>query len=57
MADMAIAIFDKISNLNAEVSFDFENMEVQLPGKPNRPETQLKVNGTLRIRTKGNKKQ
>jgi hypothetical protein len=55
MVDMAIAIFDKVTNLNAEVSFDFDNMEVELPGKQADPGTQLKLNGTLRIRTSGNK--
>ena len=57
MADMAIAILDKLTGLNAEFSFDFDNMQVQLPARPNAPETQIKVNGTLRIRTKSNKNQ
>ena len=57
VADIAIAILDKLTGLNAEFSFDFDNMEVQMPGKPNSPETQIKVNGTLRIRTKSNKNQ
>lgn len=57
MADMAIAILDKLTGLNAEFSFDFDNMQVQLPGKPNTPETQIKVNGRLSIRTKSNKNQ
>ena len=57
MADMAIAILDKLTGLNAEFSFDFDNMEVNLPAKTNAPETQIRVNGTLRIRTKSNKNQ
>ena len=57
MADMAIAILDKLTGLNAEFSFNFDNMQVQLPGKANAPETQIKVNGTLSIRTKSNKNQ
>jgi len=57
MADMAIAILDKLTGLNAEFSFDFEQMEVLMPGKPNAPENQIKVNGTLRIRTSSNKNQ
>ena len=56
-ADMAIAILDKLTGLNAEFSFNFDNMQVQLPGKPNAPETQIRINGTLSIRTKSNKNQ
>lgn len=56
-AEMAMAILDKLTGLNAEFSFDFDNMEVRLPGKPNAPENQIKVNGTLRIKTRSNKNQ
>ena len=56
-ADMAIALIESLSNLNADVSFDFENMEVRLPGQANAPEPELKLNGTLRIRTKASKNQ
>lgn len=55
--DMAMALLDKLTGLNAEFSFDFENMEVQLPGKANAADMQLKINGTLRVKTKGNKNQ
>lgn len=55
-ADLALAILDKLTGLNAEFSFDFDNMAVQLPGKPNAPENQIKVNGTLRIKTSSHKK-
>ena len=57
MADMAFAIFDKITGLNAELNFDFDNLELQMPanngGEASAPK--WKLNGTLRIKTSGNK--
>ncbi len=55
--DIAFAILDKLSALNTEISFNFDNMEVKMPAKPDAPEMQVKVNGTLRISTKTNKNQ
>ncbi|HSI91398.1 MAG TPA: hypothetical protein VK927_09805 [Adhaeribacter sp.] len=58
MPDLASALLDKLTGLNAEVSFDFENMELQMPGKnAASPDNKFRLNGTLRIKTKGNKNQ
>lgn len=57
MPEMAMAFLEKLTGMNAEFSFDFENMELQMPAKKDAPETQFKLNGTLRIRTKGAKNQ
>ena len=58
LPDAAFAILNQLSGMNAEFSFDFENMELQMPGKSAAdPENKFRLNGTLRIRTKGNKNQ
>jgi hypothetical protein len=57
MPELALAILDKLTGLNAELSFDFNNMELELPAGGDLPQGQFKLNGTLRIRTKGNKNQ
>ena len=57
MPEMALAFLEKLTGMNAEFSFDFDNMELQMPAKKDSPETQFKLNGTLRIRTKGTKNQ
>ncbi|MFC5270008.1 hypothetical protein [Adhaeribacter terreus] len=58
LPDMAFAILNQLSGMNAEFSFDFENMELQMPGKSiAEPENKFRLNGTLRIKTKGTKNQ
>ena len=57
MPEMALAFLENLTGMNAEFSFDFDNMELQMPAKKDAPETQFKLNGTLRIRTKGAKNQ
>ncbi|MBK0402662.1 hypothetical protein I5M27_06675 [Adhaeribacter sp. BT258] len=56
LPDMAFAILNQLGSMNAEFSFDFENMELQMPGKnTSEPGNKFLLNGTLRIKTKGNK--
>jgi hypothetical protein len=56
LPDMAFAILNQLSGMNAEFSFDFENMELQMPGKnASEPQNNFRLNGTLRIKTKGTK--
>ena len=56
LPDMAMTILNQLSGMNAEFSFDFENMELQMPGKnASEPQNSFRLNGTLRIKTKGNK--
>lgn len=56
LPDMAFAILNQLSGMNAEFSFDFEHMELQLPGKnTSEPSNKFTLNGTLRIKTKGTK--
>ena len=57
MPEMALAFLEKLTGMNAEFSFDFDNMELQLPAKKDAPETQVRLNGTLRIRAKSSKNQ
>jgi hypothetical protein len=57
MPEMALAFLEKLTGMNAEFSFDFDNMELQMPAKKDAPEAQFKLNGTLRIRAKSAKNQ
>ena len=52
---MATTLYGKLSGINAEVSFNFENLEIDMPGKgPNTPPANWRLNGVLRIRTRSN---
>lgn len=58
LPDMAFAILNQLSGMNAEFNFDFENMELQLPGKTETaPANKFTLNGTLRIKAKSTKNQ
>lgn len=52
--DLAIGLYDKLTGRDAEIMYDFENLEVSVPSCAcSDPEyATWKVNGTLRIRTK-----
>ena len=50
-ADTAASLLSKLSG-GVEVSFAFDQMEVQVPS-PQGPAATWRVNGSLRIRTKG----
>lgn len=52
-----MAILNSLSNMNAEFSFDFDNIEVQLPAENPQSAATVRVNGSLRVRAKGNQNQ
>jgi hypothetical protein len=56
-ADMAASLLGKLSG-GVELSCAFEQMELQVPNpqNPNAPAATWKLNGSLRIRTRGEQK-
>jgi len=52
--ELAIGLYDKLTGRNAEITYDFENFEVQIPDstKPDADHAMWKMNGTLKIRTR-----
>ncbi len=52
--DLAIDLYDKLTGRGAEITYDFENMEIYVPGgtNPDAPQAKWKLNGVLKIRTR-----
>ena len=53
--ELAIGLYDSLTGRNAEITYDFENMEVFVPAKTggeNVDYAQWKLNGVLKIRTR-----
>ncbi len=52
--DLAIGLFEKLTGRNAEITYEFENLDVQVPSGVGEgtQHAHWKVNGTLKIRTK-----
>ena len=51
--DLAISLYERLTDRGAEIVYDFRNMEVQVPSKVGQAaeHTMWKVNGVLIIRT------
>ena len=51
--ELAIGLYDKLTGRNAEITYEFENMEVGVPSAVGEQpkQAQWKLNGTLKIRT------
>jgi hypothetical protein len=54
--DLAISLYDKLTGRNAEIIYEFENMEISVPAAVNDKSNAApwKLNGILRIRTQDN---
>ncbi len=54
--ELAIQLYDKLTGRGAEITYDFENMEVFVPADAgdSAPAACWKVNGILKIRTRDN---
>ena len=52
--DLAIGLYDKLTGRGAEITYEFDQMEVHVPSSADDSATHAKwrVNGTLRIRTR-----
>lgn len=52
--DLAASLYDKLTGRGAEITYQFENMEIFVPSHvaENAQQARWKLNGTLRIRTR-----
>lgn len=52
--ELAIGLYDKLTGRNAEIAYQFENLEVFVPSKvgPGAEHAHWKLNGTMKIRTR-----
>ena len=54
--DLAIGLYDKLTGRNAEITYEFDNMEIMVPSSTGNEATYAKwnLNGSVKIRTKDN---
>ena len=54
--DLAIGLYDKLTGRNAEITYEFDNMEIMVPSSTGSAATHAKwnLNGSVKIRTKDN---
>lgn len=52
--ELAISLYDRLTGRGAEISYEFEDMEVEVPSKagPDAEHAHWRVDGTLRITTR-----
>jgi len=51
--DLAIGLYDKLTGRGAEITYEFDNLEVWVPsGTRNNEHAHWKLNGTIRVRTR-----
>jgi hypothetical protein len=52
--ELAVGLFDQLTRRNAEITYEFENLNVQVPSRAGdgSPKTRWAIDGTLRIRTR-----
>ena len=51
--DLAIGLYDRLTGRGAEITYEFQDMEVEVPSKtgPDAEHASWRVDGTLRITT------
>jgi hypothetical protein len=52
--DLAIGLYDKLTGRGAEITYEFENLEVSIPSSASETAAHAKwrVSGTVKVRTK-----
>lgn len=52
--DLAISLYDKLTGRGAEITYEFQSMEVSVPSSasPSAPHATWRVSGTVKIRTR-----
>jgi hypothetical protein len=52
--DLGISLYDKLTGRGAEITYEFDNLEVHVPSStdPNSSFAKWKLNGAIKIRTK-----
>lgn len=55
--DLAIGLYDKLTGRGAEITYQFEDLQVAIPAgtDPNAASAKWTLNGTLKIRTRDQK--
>jgi hypothetical protein len=55
--ELAVALYDGLTGRGAEITYEFDDMRVEIPGSAEReaPRASWRVDGTLRIRTRDQK--
>ncbi|MBT8367161.1 MAG: hypothetical protein KJP23_20910 [Deltaproteobacteria bacterium] len=55
--DLAIGLYDRLTGRGAEITYEFDNMEVSVPSSAgdDAAYAKWKLNGTLKIRTRDTK--
>ena len=54
--DLAIGLYDKLTGRDAEITYEFSNLNVDVPSSasPNAEHAKWRLDGTLKIRTRDN---
>ena len=54
--DLAIGLYDKLTGRNAEITYEFDNMEIMVPSSTGSetPHAKWNLYGSVKIRTKDN---
>ncbi|WP_242928319.1 hypothetical protein [Pontibacter vulgaris] len=57
--ELAAALYDKLTGKNAEITYEFENLELDVPSSTasDAPQAKWKLNGKVRIRTQNNEQE
>jgi len=52
-ADLGMALYERLHERNAVITYEFDNLEVAVPAGPDKPQSSAswKINGALQIRT------
>ena len=52
-ADLGVALYERLHERSAVITYEFDNLEVSVPAGPEQPQSSAnwKVNGGLQIRT------
>lgn len=55
--DLAIGLYDKLTGRGAEITYEFQNMEIAIPSSAsaNAHHATWRVSGTMKVRTKDDK--
>ena len=55
--DLALGLYERLTGLGSEISYEFEDMQVHVPSKtgPDAEHALWKLSGTLKIRTSNEK--
>ena len=51
--DLALGLYERLTGMGSEISYEFENMEVQVPSKtgPDAEHALWKLSGTIKVTT------